>query len=74
MLKWRFPGAKLRCFCELYQAQSVQGQARLRRCVLALQSVLEIIPLWNKSDREHLIVGSDQRFTLHFKKRWVQPS
>ena len=38
---------------------ALQGQAQLRACVLALQSGLEIIPVWNKSNREHMIVGSD---------------
>jgi hypothetical protein len=35
-----------------------QAKAQLRACMLAAQHGLEIIPVWNKSNREHLIVGS----------------
>jgi hypothetical protein len=35
-----------------------QAKAQLRACMLAAQSGLEIIPVWNKSNREHMIVGS----------------
>ncbi|MGB7623883.1 MAG: tagaturonate epimerase family protein [Terriglobia bacterium] len=35
-----------------------QARAQLRACMLATQEDLEIIPVWNKSNREHLIVGS----------------
>jgi tagaturonate epimerase len=35
-----------------------QGRAQLRACVLAARDGLEIIPVWNKSNREHAIVGS----------------
>jgi hypothetical protein len=35
-----------------------QARAQLRACMLAGQSGVEIIPVWNKSNREHMIVGS----------------
>lgn len=38
---------------------ALQGKAQLRACALALESGVEIIPVWNKSNREHLIVGSE---------------
>jgi len=36
-----------------------QGQAQLRACQLAAARGVEITPVWNKSNREHLIVGSE---------------
>ncbi len=36
-----------------------QAKAQLRACRLAEQSGLEVIPVWNKSNREHTIVGSE---------------
>jgi hypothetical protein len=35
-----------------------QARAQLRACVMAAQRGVEIVPVWNKSNREHLIVGS----------------
>src|SRR5437868_12103906 len=35
-----------------------QAQAQLRACILALDEGIEVIPVWNKSNREHGIVGS----------------
>lgn len=36
-----------------------QGAAQLRACRMALEQGVEITPVWNKSHREHTIVGSD---------------
>ena len=36
-----------------------QAPAQLRACVLAAERGVEIIPVWNKSNREHLIIGSE---------------
>lgn len=36
-----------------------QASAQLRACMLAAESGAEVIPVWNKSNREHVIVGSD---------------
>ena len=38
---------------------ALQGRAQLRACALALERGVEVIPVWNKSNREHLIVGSE---------------
>jgi tagaturonate epimerase len=36
-----------------------QAKAQLRACVLAGEAGVDVIPVWNKSNREHLIIGSD---------------
>jgi hypothetical protein len=36
-----------------------QAAAQLQACVLAGQAGVEIVPVWNKSNREHLIIGSE---------------
>jgi len=36
-----------------------QAAAQLRACMAAAQEGVEVVPVWNKSNREHLIVGSD---------------
>jgi len=36
-----------------------QASAQLQACILAAQHGAEISPTWNKSNREHLIVGSE---------------
>ncbi len=36
-----------------------QAKAQLRACLLAAEKGVEIIPVWNKSNREHIIVGSE---------------
>jgi tagaturonate epimerase len=36
-----------------------QAKAQLQACVQALENGLEIVPVWNKSNREHLIIGSE---------------
>ena len=36
-----------------------QAKAQLSACVAAAQRGVEIVPVWNKSNREHLIVGSE---------------
>lgn len=35
-----------------------QGRAQLEACVMAQKSGVEVTPVWNKSHREHAIVGS----------------
>jgi hypothetical protein len=35
-----------------------QAKAQLRACMLAAERGAEVVPVWNKSHREHLIVGS----------------
>src|ERR1041385_7898493 len=36
-----------------------QAASQLRACVLAAERGVEIVPVWNKSNREHLIIGSE---------------
>ncbi|MFA6560653.1 MAG: tagaturonate epimerase family protein [Verrucomicrobiia bacterium] len=36
-----------------------QAKAQLRACATAAQQGVEIIPVWNKSNREHTIIGSE---------------
>lgn len=36
-----------------------QAEAQLRACMLLAERGVEIVPVWNKSNREHLIVGSE---------------
>jgi hypothetical protein len=36
-----------------------QGKAQLRACALAAAAGAQVVPVWNKSNREHLIVGSE---------------
>ena len=36
-----------------------QAKAQLQACVKALERSLEIEPVWNKSNREHVIIGSE---------------
>jgi tagaturonate epimerase len=38
---------------------SLQGAAQLQACVNALQQGVEVIPVWNKSGREHNMIGSE---------------
>jgi hypothetical protein len=38
---------------------SLQGAAQLQACVSALQQGVEVIPVWNKSSREHNMIGSE---------------
>ena len=35
-----------------------QSKAQLQACLQALQNGVEVIPVWNKSNREHTIIGS----------------
>ena len=40
-----------------------QAKAQLQACVLADEVGVEIIPVWNKSNREHAIIGSEPSST-----------
>ena len=35
-----------------------QAKAQLRACIMAAERGVEVIPVWNKSNREHTIIGS----------------
>jgi hypothetical protein len=36
-----------------------QAKAQLQACIKALDNGIEVIPVWNKSNREHTIIGSE---------------
>ena len=36
-----------------------QAKAQLEACILGAKAGVDIIPVWNKSNREHLIIGSE---------------
>ena len=38
---------------------SHEAEAQLRACLLAQDAGAEVVPVWNKSNREHLIIGSE---------------
>jgi hypothetical protein len=40
-----------------------QAQAQLRACIMAAKQGADIVPVWNKSNREHTIIGSEPSST-----------
>src|SRR5512139_3781273 len=40
-----------------------QAQAQLRACMIAAEQGAEVVPVWNKSNREHLTIGSEPAST-----------
>src|SRR5438552_12423908 len=36
-----------------------QAKAQLRACMMAVEQGVEVIPVWNKSNREHITIGSE---------------
>jgi len=36
-----------------------QAKAQLSACLLAAEAGVEVVPVWNKSNREHMIIGSE---------------
>ena len=40
-----------------------EAKAQLKACIQARDIGLEVIPVWNKSNREHVIIGSDPQST-----------
>jgi hypothetical protein len=40
-----------------------QAKAQLRACIKALEAGVEVAPVWNKSNREHTIIGSEPATT-----------
>ena len=37
-----------------------QAKAQLQACIMVANQGVEIVPVWNKSNREHTIIGSEQ--------------
>lgn len=56
-----------------------QAKAQLQACVLAAQAGVDVIPVWNKSNREHNIIGSEPAQTQVAAEaavqalRWTKP-
>jgi tagaturonate epimerase len=42
-----------------------QAEAQLRACMMAAEHGVEVIPVWNKSNREHVIIGSGPSDARH---------
>jgi len=40
-----------------------QAKAQLHACIMALEAGVEVVPVWNKSNREHTIIGSEPATT-----------
>ncbi len=40
-----------------------EAKAQLRACMMAADKGVDVIPVWNKSNREHLIIGSEPSAT-----------
>jgi hypothetical protein len=49
-----------------------QAKAQLQACIQALDSGVEVIPVWNKSNREHTIIGSEPASTRQAADRAVK--
>jgi hypothetical protein len=56
-----------------------QAKAQLRACQLAAEKGVDVIPVWNKSNREHTIIGSEPASTRTAadtavrELRWTRP-
>jgi tagaturonate epimerase len=56
-----------------------QAEAQLRACVRAAEAGAVVVPVWNKSNREHTIIGSDPALTRAAadaavrRLKWQQP-
>ena len=56
-----------------------QARAQLAACIEASARGVEVIPVWNKSNREHNIIGSDPASTRAAadaavtQMRWISP-
>src|ERR1035437_1265067 len=42
-----------------------QAEAQLKACMMAAERGVEVIPVWNKSNREHTIIGSSPSSVRH---------
>jgi len=49
-----------------------QARAQLRACQLAAEAGAEVVPVWNKSNREHTFIGSEPSSVLAAAKDAVQ--
>ncbi len=49
-----------------------QAAAQLRACMMAAEAGVEVVPVWNKSNREHMIIGSEPATTRAAAYKAVQ--
>jgi hypothetical protein len=49
-----------------------QARAQLRACLLAAEKGADVVPVWNKSNREHMIIGSEPSTTRAAAQAAVQ--
>ncbi|HUD63364.1 MAG TPA: hypothetical protein VMQ17_02240 [Candidatus Sulfotelmatobacter sp.] len=42
-----------------------QARAQLKACMQAMEKGVEVIPVWNKSNREHILIGSEPGSARH---------
>ena len=49
-----------------------EAEAQLQACMQATELGVDVIPVWNKSNREHLIIGSEPQATRQAVDRAVQ--
>ncbi len=49
-----------------------QAAAQLRACQLAAQSGVDVVPVWNKSNREHTFIGSEPQSVLDAARAAVE--
>jgi tagaturonate epimerase len=42
-----------------------QAEAQLKACMMASEAGVDVIPVWNKSNREHTIIGSEPMSVRH---------
>ena len=52
----------------------MQGKAQLQACISALRLGVKVIPVWNKSNREHNIIGSEPSQTRQAAQTAVEMS
>jgi hypothetical protein len=46
-----------------------QAKAQLRTCMTAAKQGVEVIPVWYKSHREHMTIGSEPTTTLGVRRQ-----
>ena len=49
-----------------------QAKAQLRACMLAAEAGADVVPVWNKSNREHTFIGSEPSSVLSAARSAVE--
>jgi len=73
MLESAAPAFSIRCMARVLELEKYsigvgdrfarQAKAQLQACLMAAQHGAEVIPVWNKSNREHITIGSEPAST-----------